>query len=107
PVFGDEIVAGSILDVVPRSIILQHHERLDGSGYPNNLSGREQLEEVKIAAFADLFDALTTNRPYQKAISKYQALDFIRHRLLHNLHKDSYRAMVEILAKDLAKGGGR
>jgi HD-GYP domain-containing protein (c-di-GMP phosphodiesterase class II) len=105
PVFGDEIVADSILDTVPRSIILHHHERLDGTGYPNNLTEKEQLEEVKIAAVADLFDALTTNRPYQQAMSKYQALDFIRHRLLHNIHKDSFRALVEILGNDLSKSG--
>lgn len=101
PEFGDEIVSDSILDAVSRAIILHHHERLDGTGYPHNLTEREQLEEVKIAAVADLFDALTTTRPYQKALTRYKALDLIRHKLLHNIHRDSYRALVEILGNDL------
>jgi HD-GYP domain-containing protein (c-di-GMP phosphodiesterase class II) len=97
PVFGDEVVSGSLLSLMPREIILHHHERFDGTGYPHNLSERELLEEVKIAAFADVFDALTTNRPYQVSRSRYEALDFIRHKLLKVVHRDSFQAMVELL----------
>jgi HD-GYP domain-containing protein (c-di-GMP phosphodiesterase class II) len=97
PVFGDKIVSSSTLAHLPREIILHHHERLDGTGYPHNLGDHELLEEVKIAAFADVFDALTTNRPYQVSRSRYEALDFIRHRLLKNMHKDSYEALVALL----------
>ena len=98
PVYGDQIVDKSILAVIPRAIILHHHERLDGTGYPHSLSERELLEEVKIAAFADVFDALTSNRPYHVSRTHFEALDFIKHKLLKNLHKDSYQAMVELLA---------
>lgn len=100
PEFGNDLVQESILDMVPRAIILHHHERLDGSGYPHNLSANELLEEVKIASFADVFDALTTNRSYQQARSKFEALDFIKHKLLKNIHKDSFKAMVAILGLD-------
>ena len=65
PVFGEAIVSDSVLAIMPRHVILHHHERLDGTGYPHQLTDRELLEEVKIVAFADVFDALTTNRPYQ------------------------------------------
>lgn len=102
PVFGEEVVRPSLLSMMPRAIILHHHERFDGTGYPHNLTEHELLEEVKIAAFADVFDALTTNRPYQVSRSRYEALDFIRHKLLKNVHKDSFQAMVELLGKDLA-----
>lgn len=98
PVFGEAIVSDSLLAVMPRSIILHHHERFDGTGYPHNLTERELLEEVKIASFADVFDALTTNRPYQVSRTHFEALDFIHHKLLKNMHKDSYHAMVELLA---------
>lgn len=98
PVFGDEIVTQSLLTHMPRQIILHHHERLDGSGYPHQLGERELLEEVKIVSFADVFDALTTNRPYQVSRTPYEALDFIRHKLLKNMHKDSFDAVVALLA---------
>jgi HD-GYP domain-containing protein (c-di-GMP phosphodiesterase class II) len=101
PVYGDEVVSQSLLAVMPRSIILHHHERFDGSGYPHHLSERELLEEVKIVAFADVFDALTTNRPYQVSRTHFEALDMIRHKLLKNLHKDAFQAMVELLGEGL------
>ncbi len=97
PVFGDRIVQDSQLALLPRQIILHHHERLDGSGYPHQLTEHELLDEVKIVAFVDVFDALTTNRPYQVSRSHFEALDFIRHKLLKNMHKDSFQALVSIL----------
>jgi HD-GYP domain-containing protein (c-di-GMP phosphodiesterase class II) len=100
PVFGGDLVTPSLLAHVPREIILHHHERFDGTGYPHNLAERELLSEVKIVAFADVFDALTTNRPYQVSRSRYEALDFIRHKLLKTMHKDSYEALVAILARE-------
>lgn len=104
PVFGEESVRQSMLDHVPREIILHHHEKLDGGGYPHNLSGSELLPEVRIAAFADIFDALTTNRPYQVSRTRFEALDFIKHKMLHSLDKDAYRAMVEILQMEEKAG---
>lgn len=104
PVFGEAIVSDSLLAIMPRHIILYHHERFDGTGYPHNLTEKELLEEVKIVAFADVFDALTTNRPYQVSRTHFEALDFIHHKLLKNMHKDSYHAMVELLAPGKPKG---
>jgi len=99
PVHGDALIADSALSVVPRQIILHHHERLDGSGYPHNLTDHELLDEVKIVAFADVFDALTTNRPYQVSRTHFEALAFIRDKLLKTMHKESYSALVALLAK--------
>ncbi len=97
PVFGHQMVDASHMPLTPREIILHHHERMDGKGYPHGLVESEIMEEVKIASFADVFDALTSTRPYQKSRTKYEALDFIKHRLLKGLHKDSFLAFVEIL----------
>ena len=99
PEFGDEVVHETHLGVVPREIILHHHERLDGLGYPHKLGAAELIKEVRIASFADTFDALTTNRPYQPSRSRFEALDLIRHRFLEQLDKDCYKAMVTILQR--------
>ena len=97
PVFGGDIVGPSALGVTPRSIIMHHHERLDGTGYPHQLAGRELLEEVKIAAVADVFDALTTNRPYHVSRTHFEALTFMKDKLMKNLHHDAYEALVAVL----------
>jgi putative nucleotidyltransferase with HDIG domain len=52
-----------------RLCIAQHHERYDGKGYPNRLSAEELLLESRILAIADSFDAMTSDRPYRKALS--------------------------------------
>lgn len=56
-----------------RSIALSHHERFDGSGYPNKLSGSDIPLEGRIVAVADVFDALTSDRPYKKAWPEEEA----------------------------------
>ncbi len=50
-------------------IIEQHHERYDGTGYPHRISGNDLRLESRILAVADTFDAMTTDRPYRKALS--------------------------------------
>ena len=104
PEFGSKMINESLLSLVPAEIILHHHERQDGKGYPHGLVDKEIIEEVKIAAFADVYDALTSNRPYQVKRTCFEALNFMKFHLAENLHKNSYKAMVEILAeRDSAK----
>jgi putative nucleotidyltransferase with HDIG domain len=55
----------------------QHHERLDGSGYPRGIIGNEIHPYAKIIAVADVFDAMTTNRVYKKAMLPHQALEIL------------------------------
>ncbi|OPX40884.1 MAG: hypothetical protein B1H13_05095 [Desulfobacteraceae bacterium 4484_190.3] len=54
-------------------IIRQHHERLDGSGYPFGLKGEDILLEAKILAIADSYDAMTSNRSYRERFTKEKA----------------------------------
>ncbi len=61
-----------------RIVCLSHHEKWDGSGYPLGISGEEIPFVGRIAAIADVFDALTSERPYKKAWSVEQALDEIQ-----------------------------
>lgn len=58
--------------------ILQHHERLDGSGYPNRLFGQEIMIEARILSVADVVDAMTSHRPYRPALGLKAALSEIR-----------------------------
>ncbi|MDP8269596.1 MAG: HD domain-containing protein [Candidatus Tenebribacter davisii] len=58
-------------------IVYQHHEKLDGSGYPNGLKGDEILLEAKIIAVADTVEAMTSHRPYRPALGIDKALDEI------------------------------
>lgn len=97
PQLGVDILAAQRLPLVSMEIVLHHHERLDGKGYPHGLGRNEILPEVTIAAFADTFDALTTNRPHQSGRTKYEALDFIRFNLLDDFFTEPYRIMVELL----------
>jgi putative two-component system response regulator len=73
PVAGCELLAGmkTMRRILP--IIYHHHERLDGSGYPDGISGAEVPQVVRIVSVADVFDALTTNRAYRAAMTFGQA----------------------------------
>jgi HD-GYP domain-containing protein (c-di-GMP phosphodiesterase class II) len=57
--------------------ILQHHERLDGSGYPKGLSGEEIVLEAKILGVADVVEAMSSHRPYRPALGLESALQEI------------------------------
>jgi HD-GYP domain-containing protein (c-di-GMP phosphodiesterase class II) len=57
--------------------VLQHHERLDGSGYPNQLKSEDTLLEAKILAVADVIEAMASHRPYRPALGIDKALEEI------------------------------
>jgi putative two-component system response regulator len=73
---GHEILAGSELDLLElaATIAWTHHERYDGNGYPRGLSGRDIPLEGRIVAVVDVYDALTSDRPYRLALSHEDAL---------------------------------
>lgn len=64
---GVESVSNCSLPEASAKIILQHHERLNGNGYPNKLKAEQISEFAKIVMIADAFDAITAGRPYKKA----------------------------------------
>lgn len=61
-----------------RTIALTHHEKWDGSGYPAGLKGSEIPLAARIVALCDVFDALTSDRPYKRAWSVDEALELIQ-----------------------------
>ena len=59
-------------------VIRHHHEKLDGSGYPDGLKGDEISMAARIMGVVDIYDALITDRPYRKGMSKEKALAILR-----------------------------
>ncbi|MBI4984358.1 MAG: response regulator [Rhodocyclales bacterium] len=78
-VVGAEIIGehDSELLKMARSVALTHHEKWDGSGYPYGLAGEAIPIEGRIAAIADVYDALTSVRPYKRAWSQAEAADYL------------------------------
>jgi PAS domain S-box-containing protein len=81
PETGHEVLSSIDFPWPVAEIVLQHHERLDGSGYPKGLKGDEILSEAKVLAVADVVEAVTSHRPYRAASSTDAALEELtRHR---------------------------
>lgn len=59
-------------------VAFQHQEKFDGSGYPRKLSGKDIHEYARIAAIADVYDALTSDRPYRKAMLPHEAFEIMQ-----------------------------
>ena len=80
PLIGHEILADSPSRYLQMGavIALGHHEKFDGSGYPQGLAGEDIPLPARIVAVADVFDALTSNRPYKRAWSFQDALNYIQ-----------------------------
>ncbi len=78
PVIGDGLCTGmrSLQNVRP--IVRSHHERLDGSGYPDGLKNTQVPLLAQIVSIVDIFDALTTERPYREAVPREEALSVLR-----------------------------
>jgi putative two-component system response regulator len=71
-----ERLCGNLRTLVPvRSIVRHHHERLDGTGYPDGLAGDQVPLLAQIVSIADAYDAITTTRPYRAALSPERAYD--------------------------------
>lgn len=83
-----------------KEMILQHHERMDGSGYPQGLSGDEIILEAKIIAVADVYEAMVSNRPYRPAREVSEA----RAELLKNAGKLYDPAVVDACMAVLDEG---
>ena len=77
-----------------------HHERLDGGGYPRGLTGDELPLSARLLALADVYEALTAERPYRPARSSWAALDIIRADVPDRLDPEGFAVLERLLGED-------
>ncbi|HEY3021471.1 MAG TPA: HD domain-containing phosphohydrolase [Solirubrobacteraceae bacterium] len=77
PDLGADLLADDAYSPLVRAVIREHHERWDGGGYPKGLSGRHIHQLARIAAVADVYDAVTSERPYHPARPPYKGVEVI------------------------------
>jgi HD-GYP domain-containing protein (c-di-GMP phosphodiesterase class II) len=80
PTLGVHILKRDGISALSRAVVRSHHERWNGSGYPDARGGEDIHQFARIAAVADVFDALTSDRYYRKAMPLPEACDFIERR---------------------------
>jgi HD-GYP domain-containing protein (c-di-GMP phosphodiesterase class II) len=100
------VMTRRILERVPgfgalAPVAAAHHERLDGSGYPQGLAGDELTMPMRLLAVADVYEALTSERPYRAAMRSEEAMAIIRVEAPHHLDQDAAMALGS-LAHDTA-----
>ena len=95
-IIGSRILEGSDVPVVRQAAVvaLTHHEKWDGTGYPNKLAGREIPLEGRIVALADVFDALSSRRCYKEAWPEDRVIEFLKEQQGHHFDPDLVEALL-------------
>jgi putative nucleotidyltransferase with HDIG domain len=83
-----------------RDIILYHHEKLDGTGYPHGLVGESIPIAAQLVSVADIFNALTTTRSYHRKRTRFEALMLMKHDMNGKLWQEGYKALVAALSQN-------
>jgi diguanylate cyclase (GGDEF)-like protein/putative nucleotidyltransferase with HDIG domain len=97
PQVGAEIIAAVPFPYPVAPLILSHHERWDGKGYPQGLAGDQIPIGARILTIVDYYDAVTTNRPYHHALSSDSAVAMLKHEAGRALDPSLVGAFIEML----------
>lgn len=81
-------------------VVSQHHEWFDGGGYPLGISGKEISIGARILAVADVYDALTSDRPYRKGMDRAEAIDYIREKVGQQFDPEVVEAFLKVMAQE-------
>jgi PAS domain S-box-containing protein/putative nucleotidyltransferase with HDIG domain len=100
PKIGYDLIKSIELPWPVAMTVLQHHERLDGSGYPLGISGNEILLEAKILGVADVIEAMSSHRPYRPALGMAKALEEISQHIGVLYDKDVVEACLKVLQQN-------
>ncbi|OFW18724.1 MAG: hypothetical protein A3H97_17845 [Acidobacteria bacterium RIFCSPLOWO2_02_FULL_65_29] len=103
PQVGAEIIAAVPFPYPVAPIIMSHHERWDGKGYPQGLTGADIPIGARILTIVDYFDAVTTERPYHKALSHDSAVGLLRHESGRALDPGLVQTFIQILPALIAE----
>lgn len=99
PQYGYEILTKTHqLTQECNTIVLQHHERNDGSGYPLGLKGEDIHLYARICSLADVYDALNSERPYRHGLGPFAALKLMKEEMLSHFHRDLFEKFVLIFS---------
>lgn len=105
PEIGLHIIEGSNFSERVKKIILHHHERYDGKGYPSGMGGDVVLLEAYILAVADTYDAITSDRPYRSGRSNEVSLHVIEEESGKQFHPKVAQTFISIMRQEQATGG--
>ncbi len=98
PVQGVALCSQLTLRHSALNCILFHHERMDGKGYPSGMQGEEIPIPVRVITLCDVYDALTSNRPYAKAVNPYQALRIMRDDMEGAFDMELFKGFISMLS---------
>jgi len=96
PRYGYELMAGSV-PAATLDVILHHHEKHSGLGYPEGLKGPRISDLAKIAAIADVYDALTTRRSYANARAPFKAMLTMKEEMVGHFEQEKFISFVMML----------
>ncbi|WP_432408087.1 HD-GYP domain-containing protein [Wukongibacter sp. M2B1] len=98
-VYGYEMVKEDAnISAIVKTIILMHHERLDGSGYPLRIKGDKINKFVRIVSICDMFEALTSDRAYREKMPVYKALELLTAETTSKLDLEIYKNFIKNIA---------
>jgi len=105
PQVGAEIIAAVPFPYPVAPLIMSHHERWDGKGYPQGLAGESIPLGARILTIVDYYDAVTTERPYHKALTSESAIGLLRHESARALDPKLVPLFIEMLPSLVAELG--
>jgi putative nucleotidyltransferase with HDIG domain len=100
PEDGHRAVEALEVSQMVRDIVLYHHEKLDGSGYPFKLKGDAIPMPSQLVCIADIFNALTTTRSYHQKRTRFEALMLMKHEMQNKLWPDGFTALIHALTQN-------
>ena len=100
PTYGERILASTDhLSETIRPIVVQHHEREDGSGYPHGRKGHHIHDYARLCTIADVYDALTSERSYKKSLPPAEALRVMKDEMISHFNKDLFGHFVKLFIR--------
>lgn len=99
----DLLRAADSLTNTAQVITLQHHEKVDGSGYPYKLKGSQVHEFAQMCALGDIYDALTAERSYKKGMSIFDALLLMKKQMSHHFEEELFNRFILLFTEEAQK----